>query len=119
MRKEGQLTRFAPEKKGREKKREEQETQTYSQQNAKPLKLYMFDTRNIDNGRRSGLGFGSPGEDLFPKALEQGRLFHLHSQKEEDRKLVMEKERIRWRRKGGGYTFLESVVRRRFDDIQY
>lgn len=102
MRKEGQLTRFTPEKKGRERKREEQETQTYSQQNAKPLKLYMFDTRNIDNGRRSGLGFGSPDEDLFPKALGQGRLFHFHSQKRRGQKVsngkredTMEKERRR------------------------
>lgn len=82
MRKEGQLTRFAPEGKRRVKKREEQETQTYSQQNAKPSKLYMFDTRNIDNGRRSGLGFGSPGEDLFPKALGRGRLFRFAAKKE-------------------------------------
>lgn len=55
-------------------------TQTYFQQNAKPSKLYMFGIRNIDNGRRSGLGFGSRDEDLFREVLGRGRLFRFHSQ---------------------------------------
>lgn len=66
-------------KKGKKGSKEE-ETQAYFQQNVKPSELYMFGTRNIDNDRRSGLGFGSPGEDLFPKALGRGRLFRFHSQ---------------------------------------
>lgn len=96
------LSRLDLRKRGRgEGKGKKGKTQTYFQQNAKPSKLYMFGIRNIDNGRRSGLGFGSRDEDLFREVLGRGRLFRFHSQKKEkDEKLVMEKEWIRWRRRG-------------------
>lgn len=65
------------------------------------------------------LGSDHPVKICFQKLLDKVDCVIFTPKKEEDRKLVMGKERIRWRRKGGGYTFLESVVRRRFDDIQY
>lgn len=57
----------------------------------------MFDIRNIDSGRHSGLGFGLRDEGLFREVLGQDKLFRFHSQKKRKEraveKLVMKNKR--------------------------